>query len=37
MKAGLIVALDTEYEALRRSGVTDVVRSGITGLRRAVF
>ena len=29
MKAGLIVALDTEYEALRRSGVTDVVRSGI--------
>jgi adenosylhomocysteine nucleosidase len=29
MKTGLIVALDTEYEALRRSGVTGVVRSGI--------
>ena len=29
MKTGLIVALDTEYEALLRSGITGVVRSGI--------
>ncbi|MBR5076942.1 MAG: 5'-methylthioadenosine/S-adenosylhomocysteine nucleosidase [Bacteroidales bacterium] len=29
MKVGLIVALDREYEALLRSGIPDVVRSGI--------
>ena len=29
MKAGLIVAMDTEYEALRRAGIPDVVQSGI--------
>ena len=29
MKTGLIVALTTEYDALRRSGVRDVTRSGI--------
>lgn len=29
MKTGLIVALETEYDALRRAGVTGVVRSGI--------
>ena len=29
MKTGLIVAMGTEYEALRRSGIKDVVRSGI--------
>ena len=29
MKAGLIVAMTSEYEALRRAGVSDVVKSGI--------
>lgn len=29
MKAGLIVAMTSEYEALRRAGITDVVQSGI--------
>ena len=29
MKAGLIVAMTSEYEALRRAGVDGVVRSGI--------
>lgn len=29
MKTGLIVAMSSEYEALRRAGVTDVIKSGI--------
>ena len=29
MKAGLIVAMTSEYEALRRAGVTGVIKSGI--------
>ena len=29
MKTGLIVAMSSEYEALRRAGVSDVVKSGI--------
>ena len=29
MKTGLIVAMNSEYEALRRAGVTDVIKSGI--------
>ncbi|MBR5725049.1 MAG: 5'-methylthioadenosine/S-adenosylhomocysteine nucleosidase [Bacteroidales bacterium] len=29
MKTGLIVAMSTEYEALRRAGVEDVVKSGV--------
>jgi len=29
MKTGLIVAMASEYEALRRAGISDVVRSGI--------
>ena len=29
MKTGLIVAMTSEYEALRRAGVSDVVKSGI--------
>ena len=29
MRAGLIVAMASEYEALRRAGVTEVVKSGI--------
>ena len=29
MKAGLIVAMTSEYEALRRAGLSDVVKSGI--------
>ena len=29
MRAGLIVAMDSEYEAMRRAGVRDIVKSGI--------
>ncbi len=29
MKTGLIVAMDSEYEALRRAGITGVVKSGV--------
>ena len=29
MKTGLIVAMTSEYEALRRAGVTGVIKSGI--------
>ena len=29
MKIALVVAMDTEYEALRRAGVTEVIKSGV--------